>query len=66
MLSKYGEAIDCGWCSSSIKKAKNLTSATGARQLILETGAENTPSHALYESLGFERDDFCCTNTVEM
>lgn len=39
---------------------------TGARQLSLETGSENKPSHALYESMGFERDDFFCTYILEM
>jgi ribosomal protein S18 acetylase RimI-like enzyme len=55
-----------GVARALIEKAKNLTSATGARQLTLETGAENTPSHALYKSLGFERNDFFCTYIVEM
>ena len=46
-----------GVARALIEKAKELAVVTGARQLSLETGAENEPSHALYESLGFERDD---------
>jgi ribosomal protein S18 acetylase RimI-like enzyme len=49
-----------------IEKAKSLASVTGARQLSLETGADNKPSHTLYESLGFERDDFFCTYILDL
>ena len=55
-----------GVAQALVEKAKTLASVTGARQLSLETGADNKPSHALYESLGFERDDFFCTYILEL
>lgn len=50
-----------GVAKALIERARRLVSDSGAKRLTLSTGIDNAVSHALYESLGFRRDEaFCC------
>ena len=49
-----------------IERAKQLALDTGAEKLMLDTENSNTLSHALYESMGFTRDEVFCTYILEL
>ncbi|MCH7909761.1 MAG: GNAT family N-acetyltransferase [Candidatus Hydrogenedentes bacterium] len=49
-----------------IERAKRLALDTGAEKLMLDTENSNTLSHALYESMGFTRDEVFCTYILEL
>ena len=40
-----------------MERARHFAQATGASRLELSTARDNRPAQALYESLGYERDD---------
>ena len=49
-----------------IDRARELAFDTGARRLTLDTETANAPSLALYEALGFRRDDAFCTYILDI
>lgn len=49
-----------------IERGRNLVQDTGADQMSLATGRDNTASHRLYESLGFKRDEYFCTYLLDL
>lgn len=49
-----------------IARSRELAQDTGANQMTLATGNDNIPSHSLYESLGFKRDEFFCTYLLDL
>jgi len=50
------EGRRCGVGRLLMERARAYAESTGAKGLVLETAADNTPAQALYESLGWKRD----------
>lgn len=55
-----------GVAQALIERAKQLALDTGAKKMMLDTANSNTPSHALYESMGFAKDKVFCTYILEL
>ncbi|MEK7793784.1 MAG: GNAT family N-acetyltransferase [Candidatus Hydrogenedentota bacterium] len=55
-----------GIAKALVDRGKRLAEDTGAKHLTLETGVDNKPSHELYESAGFRRDDRYCTFVIDL
>ncbi len=51
------EARRFGVARALMEKARTFAIETGSKGLILETAMDNGPAQALYESLGYTRDD---------
>ena len=49
-----------------IDRGRQLALDTGAKRMMLDTEKSNTASHALYEALGFQRDDLFCTYVLDL
>ena len=46
-----------GVARALMERARQLAVETGAKGLVLQTAADNHPAQALYESLGYKRDE---------
>ncbi len=46
-----------GVAKALMERARQLARATGAGEIMLDTAKDNTPAQALYEALGYERDE---------
>lgn len=55
-----------GVAQALIERAKQLALDTGAKKMMLDTENSNTASHALYESMGFAKDEVFCTYILEL
>jgi ribosomal protein S18 acetylase RimI-like enzyme len=51
------EARRCGVGRALMERAREFGQASGGSRLELSTARENRPAQALYESLGYERDE---------
>lgn len=49
-----------------IERARQLVLDTGSKKMMLDTENSNTSSHALYESMGFTRDEVFCTYVLAL